>query len=280
VDSRDGRETALVAALPWVTERKAVEFATLSSEPGASLNQYADAVVAGMNALTGAFRPETINVLTAHFLVDGSLVGERGTGGERELHMSQGIYGVRRERIPVAAQYVAAGHVHKAQPLRASPAAWYSGSLLQLDFGEREQNKSVNLVEVHAGQPAKVEQLPITSGRRLVDIGSPGHGVSLNELPERAAAEGDAWLRVFIDIDMPVANLAAMVKETLPNAVHVQRVKQDAPAAAAPHLSTNAVELFQAFYRSSLGQGREASAETIALFERLLDEETHAAADA
>ena len=143
----------------------------------------------------------------AHLLVDDAMVGPGG--GERELHMAMGIYGVRPEALPTAAQYVALGHVHKNQEVRCGTKAAYSGSLLQLDFGEREQEKYVNLVEIHAKQPAQVTQLPITAGRKLIDIGSPVKGVNLNELSQYAEQGADAWYRVFIDLDIPVANLAA-----------------------------------------------------------------------
>jgi hypothetical protein len=63
-------------------------------------------------------------------------------------------------------------------------------SLLQLDFGEREQDKSVNLVEVHPRRPAEVTQLSITAGRRLIDVGTPHAGVALNVAAYAAVSPG------------------------------------------------------------------------------------------
>jgi len=271
VRSRDGRETAVVAALPWVTERRAVEFAQLQAGPSAAILRYADQVAAALRDLSNAFRPDTVNILVAHALVDDAIVG--AGGGERALHMTMGIYGIQRGQLPASAQYVALGHVHKAQELVKSPAAWYSGSLLQLDFGETEQGKYVNLAEVHPRQPAKVTQLPITAGRQLSDVGSPLRGVALADLPAVRERVGDAWLRVFVDLDMPVANLPAVVREQLPNAVHVERMRPGKPEEeAAPVQVSTPEEMFAAFYRSDLGHGREASAATLALFRRLLQE--------
>jgi exonuclease SbcD len=218
----------------------------------------------------------------AHALVNDATVGVGG--GERALHMAMGIYGIARQRLPNAAQYIAFGHVHKAQELVKSPAAWYCGSLLQLDFGETEQEKSVNLIELHAREPAAITRLPIDKGvRRLVDIGTPVHGIGLNELAALRDEAGDAWLRVFVDLDLPVANLPALVREQLPNAVHVERTRPSAAAveAAASRPESRAPEeMFAAFYKSSLGRGNEASAGTMTLFRRLLSEEADAAADA
>jgi exonuclease SbcD len=205
-------------------------------------------------------------------------------GGERELHLDMGIYGLNPQMLPSEPQYLALGHVHKPQEVRKSPSACYSGSLLQLDFGERQQEKSVTLVEVHPRRPAEVTRLAVTAGRSLVDVGGPTQGVQLNDLAPYAEKypPKDAWLRVFVDVDIPVANLPALVRETLPNAVHIERVNAAAAAGEAKPLTAglSPIDLFGAFYRSDLGRGRDPSEATVDLFRRLLDEETRETAEA
>jgi exonuclease SbcD len=230
-----------------------------------------------MAQLARAFRPDRISVLVAHLLVNDAVIG-RG-GGERELHTNFGIFGVNRERFPVNAQYTALGHVHKAQQMRMSPRIDYSGSLLQLDFGEVDQDKSVNLVELHAGQPAQVTRLPITAGRRLMDVGSPSKGIHLNDLPEWAAGVGDAWLRVFVDVDVPLANLAAIVRDQLPNAVSIERVSSGGAEAQSAAALTSAGkhprDLYEAYYASPEGRGHAPAEGTMRLFDQLLDEASY-----
>jgi exonuclease SbcD len=282
IESRDRRENALVAALPWVTEHSVVEFARLQGEAAAPLSQYADQVARGLASLATAFGPRTINVLLSHLLVDDATIG-RG-GGERELHLNFGIYGLNRQRLPSEAQYIALGHVHRPQFVRRAPPAWYSGSLLQLDFGEADQAKSINLVEIHAGRPAEVTALPITAGRPLRDLGSPFRGITLDEILALAAEAGDAWLRVFVDVDTPLANLTAVVREQLPNAVHIERVlplgAAQAEAAGPQGGSRLPADLFADFYASSAGRGHTATDATLSLFRALHDEVTSEAAEA
>jgi exonuclease SbcD len=280
VASRDGKEQAVVAALPWLNERDMVDFGRLQQEPGAPLIQYAERVQAALDGLARGFDPSAISVLVAHLLADDAMVGPGG--GERELHMAMGIYGVRRAALPVAAQYIALGHVHKPQEIKCASRAAYSGSLLQLDFGEREQQKYVNLVEVHARQPATLTPLPISAGRKLIDIGSTASGVALNELSQYRDAGDGAWYRVFVDVDSPVANLAQLVRAELPTAVHVERARKGVEASQhgeAPE-RLGPVDMFSRFYESKLGRGHEATPETLALFRRLLSEEEHAPAEA
>ena len=281
VESRDKRERAIVAALPWINERDVVDFTRLQQEPGAPLAQYAERLQAAMDTLASSFESDAISVLVTHLLADDAMVGPGG--GERELHMAMGIYGVRRAALPVAAQYIALGHVHKPQLITCASKAAYSGSLLQLDFGERDQQKYVNLVEVHARRPAAVTLLPISSGRRLIDIGTPEHGVALNDLARYRDECDGAWARVFVEVDMPVANLAQLVKAELPSAVHVERAHHAVttdPEAVESRAGLGPVELFSRFYETSLGRGHEPSAETLSLFRTLLNEEEHETADA
>jgi exonuclease SbcD len=223
--------------------------------------------------------------MVAHLLAYDAVVGSGG--GERDLHMAMGIYGVPREAFSPSnaesPQYVALGHVHKPQTILKSPRVDYCGSLLQLDFGERDQTKYVNLVEVHPRQPPEVTQLEITAGRQMIDIGSPEYGVALNDVASYRDENDRAWFRVYVDVDMPIANLPQLVREQLPSAVHVERSHKGerAPISTeAERQSLGPVELFGRFYESKLGRGHAPAPETVALFRRLLDEEKDATADA
>ena len=117
VASRDGRETAVVAALPWVNERDMVDFGQLQEEMGAPLVQYAERVRAAMRGSGGAFRPRCDQ------RVGGAPAGRRrdGRARRRRARAAHGDGHLRRaaaRRCPTAAQYIALGHVHKNQEVR------------------------------------------------------------------------------------------------------------------------------------------------------------------
>ena len=73
------------------------------------------------------------------------------------------------EVLPSTAQYVALGHIHQPQVMAnpATPRTAYSGSLLQLDFGERGQQKGVRVIDAAVGRPVDDRTVPLTSGRPL-----------------------------------------------------------------------------------------------------------------
>jgi exonuclease SbcD len=195
-----------------------------------------------LDFLTLDFTPRTVNLVLAHLLVAGARFGT----GERQLHLGD-IYGVNAEQLPARAQYVALGHLHRPQELMAPTKAAYSGSLIELDFGEREQDKRVVIVEARPGGGASLQSVPLSAGRRLRDLTG-----TFEELRAQAAEMGDAFLRVTVKAPAPEPGLAERVKELLPGAleVTVDYPKPPSPpgSAAVSARSLQPAELFAQFY--------------------------------
>ena len=74
-------------------------------------------------------------------MVPGAALG----GGERgaDLH---GLLD-RRGRVPAHAHYVALGHLHRTQQIGGAAPIWYSGSPIQVDFGDTDRQAVVLIVE-------------------------------------------------------------------------------------------------------------------------------------
>jgi exonuclease SbcD len=215
VVSRDGTTTALVACVPFVPERRFATTAALFDAAEAWYGSYADGMGNLLDAFAGAFRADRVNVLLAHLYADGSLLG----GGEREVTVGL-EYAVSPARLPATASYLALGHIHRPQRVAGAAAPGrYSGSLLQLDFGETEQQKSVVIVEAAPGTPATVREVPLCGGRPLLDVRG-----TLDQVTAAAEGAGDAWLRVLVETDGPVPGIADRVREALPNALDVRLV--------------------------------------------------------
>jgi exonuclease SbcD len=246
VPSRDGGETALVTCVPFVPERRFGDAAALFEATETWYQSYAEGVGQLLAAMAGAFRDDRVNLLMAHLFTDGALLG----GGEREV--KTGLeYAVSPSRLPGTASYIALGHIHRPQPVKGAPApARYSGSLLQLDFGERDQAKSVSVVDVSVGKPAKVREVPVTGGRKLLDVRG-----TLDELPAKAEEVGDSYLRVFVQTQGPVPGLADRVREILPNAIHVEAdyPREELAASSQPLASLDPRDQFLAYYRHAHG---------------------------
>jgi len=276
IPSRDGNETAVIAALPWVSERKVRDFESLFAG-GEHFAEYAEGVTAMLKHLAQSFRPDAVNILLAHVFLSGAVIAPES--GERPLHIGN-VYAVNPQMIPADVQYAALGHVHKPDQPRAFELAnaYYCGSLLQCDFGEADQQKRVNIVDVSPGGKAKVRAVPLTSIRQLKNLGSRKEGLTLDQIRDAAADVGDAYLKVFVKADRPVPGLAQEVREFLPNAVDIV-VGSAARESEAPEVGIGCqtpVELFTAYY-GDLHSGAEPTAELMSLFNRVYEEVTDAA---
>jgi DNA repair protein SbcD/Mre11 len=244
VASRDGSEEAAIGVLPFVPERRVVDACAVMDAEHTWFEAYAGRIEQILAALAGSLPPRSVNLLLAHLLVDGARTGT----GERALHLGQ-AYGVNPQQLPSTVQYIGLGHLHRPQEVLAPARTLYSGSLVELDFGECEQDKRVVVLEAKAGRPVAVESVPLAAGRSLRDVTG-----TLEELRAFAIAAGDAFLRVTVSADAPDPGLAARVKEILPNALDVRvDVRSAAGGGGAParasRVGLDPSELFASYYR-------------------------------
>jgi exonuclease SbcD len=205
-------ERAMVAALPFLSQRYAVRAAELvANTPSENTNAYDQQVRDVVASLTGGFRTDAVNLVMAHLTVLGGTFG----GGERA---AQSIfeYSVPAAVFPADAHYVALGHLHRRQVLAAPAPVHYSGAPLAVDFGEQDNTNVVVLVEATPTTPARVTDIPITSGRRLRTL----HG-TVGELAALRDSVGDDLLRVWVR-ERARAGLREEVTELLPNALEVR----------------------------------------------------------
>ncbi len=232
VEVEAGGEVAQVALLPFPSQRYVVTADLLLSGDAADAHAaYADRVVRILRMLTSGFRADTVNLVVGHLMVMGGAMG----GGERGAH-TVFDYWVPATAFPGAAQYVALGHLHRAQQLPGPAPLHYCGSPLQLDFGETANDPQVNVVDVRPGLPAEVRAVPLRQGRRLrtirgtlVDVlaAAQAAGAATGEeetLGDGTLGDADAGLRdhLRIVLDEPArAGLADEVRERVPDAVEV-----------------------------------------------------------
>ena len=150
-------QSVVIASMPFVSEKRLNE-AIFTTGDEAAMQKEFSAKVAGLFAeATSHFREDTVNIAVGHFHIAG---GESSKGLERDIQLG-GVFAVRPADMP-AADYIAMGHLHRAQRLICGPAdghlAHYAGSPLPYSLSERGQPKSVNIVDIAPGQVAKVDK--------------------------------------------------------------------------------------------------------------------------
>lgn len=264
-----GGQRAQIACLPWVAERLLFDAEGMMGLAPAPYQAYADAVAQLLARLCDRLDEDAVRLLAGHLFVSGARLG----GGERELTAGQ-LFAISATRLPTSVQYVALGHVHRAQEVAGAPIpARYAGSPLQLDFGERADRKSVTLVEVQPGGPPQIREVALERGRRLEQLSG-----TLEELEQLREQYADSWLRVTLRCGGPAPGLADQVRAILPTAVQVQLdyPRQDAPRRASELRRMSARELFAHYYAQRHGASPQQP--LAQLFDELYEEQTAASA--
>lgn len=210
--ARTNGEDVQLALLPFLTPRYAVRAAELVTQtPAENVRAYDEQIRRLVDALTSEFSGDTVNLVMSHMTCIGGLFG----GGERA---AQSIfeYSVPASIFPVSAHYVALGHLHRRQTLPAHCPVHYSGSPIAVDFGEQDNTSTVCLVEATPSTPARVTDIPVTSGRRLRTVRG-----TVAELEATAETFGEDYLRVWVR-EPARAGLRETVAGILPNALEVR----------------------------------------------------------
>ncbi|MER3481843.1 MAG: exonuclease SbcCD subunit D [Meiothermus sp.] len=151
------------ALLPFLSERRLVKANHLLEGDGSVWKGiYGEGMNRIFKNLCAPF-DSGVNLLMAHLTVEGSRLG----GGEFTFYTTNS-YAVKPTDFPLSTSYVALGHIHRQQQVGDSPTAWYSGSLVQLDFGEGETaDRGALIVEVEPGVSPKVHPVKERWGKPL-----------------------------------------------------------------------------------------------------------------
>lgn len=263
-----GGEAVRIALLPFCSQRFIVKAAELMAGDAAQhAGRYADRIDKVLRALMAGFAPaEAVNIVAAHCMVRGGRLG----GGEREAQSIEDYY-VDATAFGGLPHYVALGHLHLTQQLNGGCPIWYSGSPIQVDFGEEGDDKHVLVVEATPGTPAVVRKVRLTSPRRLRTVRG-----SMVDLRALVGDTGDDLLRVRVE-ERARAGLADEVRELFPNAVDVI-VESPGTVSSATGDRSARRRGPQDLFRSYLSDTGTEDERVEQLFARLLDEELTAGA--
>ena len=138
-------EVVSVIALPYPSEKNLNEalYGDMD-EDQENIKSYNDRIKLYFNKLESKYRDDTINIAISHLFTLGSIEG----GSERGIELG-GSYIVNGECLPKKAQYIALGHIHKAQIVQGTnKRARYSGSPLQYNKKEINYEKGCYLIDI------------------------------------------------------------------------------------------------------------------------------------
>lgn len=238
----------VLAALPYPSEARLRLLLSNTMEETNLQAAYSAKVAKVLAALSTGFRADATNLMMSHLQVRACLQSE----SERAL--IGGAYQVESSIFPATADYVALGHLHRAQDVPSAPTTVrYCGAPLAYRFSERDVGRTHTIVE-HANDSVRVETVPIDAGRDLIvwEAGS---------YAEVLAGVEDGWYaNAFIDLGIQMER--ALTHDELATLRRLPRefvrVRAVLPASTSEgvreaRLDLAPTELFRAFYRDQTG---------------------------
>ncbi len=191
---------------------------------------YAELVRGIVNALD----PSRPAIFVGHINVAGVT-----TPSDHELNYNSDLR-LGREDLPVASNlaYIALGHIHRCQELSHPIPCYYSGSIDRLNWGEKDDNKAVLLVDVPQNGPATVTPFPIQA-TPFYDLSL--KSADLDTLMSRYPDLDRAFVHVHLECqvgDDPVA-LQRQVRELCPRCLEVQLTGEGLSSPIAANLPAN-----------------------------------------
>ncbi|MCB9554748.1 MAG: exonuclease SbcCD subunit D [Deltaproteobacteria bacterium] len=190
------------------------------------------------------------SILVAHLMVQGGI----GSESERPLNVREdGSVSPTRFR---GFRYVALGHLHRCQTVANDPRICYAGSPMKYSFSERNDQKSVTLLEIDADQVTS-QQIPLSAKHDLRQL--------TGNLAELIAAATDDpsttdYLKITLTDSGPILDPMGQLRRVYPNTLHIERTLPLATATDLPSLelaqrseSIGDRQLFEAFYQQVAG---------------------------
>ncbi|MGA1596005.1 MAG: exonuclease SbcCD subunit D [Candidatus Nanopelagicales bacterium] len=241
VTGRDGVEVAAYG-IPYLEPDLQREALGAERSHTAVLTSAMDRIRADLSARDGLR-----SVVVAHAFITGS--GE-AVVSESERDLRVGGVGDAPASVFAGVDYVALGHLHGAQEVRAPGATrmHYSGSPLAFSFSEEAHVKSVTLIDVDTAGVADVSIIPVPVGRTLITL----RGDLDTLLQDQALrVHAESWVRVVLTDERRPDHAMSRLRDVWPYTVDLdfdaRRPANDSPGPALGLASADPVLLAQSF---------------------------------
>ncbi|MFZ5825384.1 MAG: metallophosphoesterase family protein [Bacillota bacterium] len=264
--------SAVVLALPYPSESRLKQLLADSLGEEELQRSYSDQVRRWFEVASQHYRPETVRLAMSHIYVAG---GAESVESERPIQMG-GAYTVTPQAMPAAAQYVALGHLHRAQQVHSAPSLTrYAGSPIAFSFSEANYAKTVTILDLQpADERAAVRAVELSAGRPLVRWQAT-EGIAQ---VERWVAEGKdptAWIDLEIHVQTPLTlDQVHRLRQMRAEFIHIRPVIATAEAELALTTERQALSLQEQFTRFfQANRGGTPSDELVRLFLELAADE-------
>ena len=210
--NHSGEAIAVCCAVPYLRPKDIV-----SSSAGQSSEQKQQALHQAISAHYQALyqqakqmaKDELPIVATGHL----TTVGAKVSDSVRDIYIGS-LSAFSASEFPEF-DYIALGHIHKSQKVGGNEHIRYCGSPIPLSFDEAKQDKSVQLVEVEANQPAQVSAITIPCFQPLVMLKTSIEHLTedLEKVKTEYAQQESVWLDIEIETSAYLQDFQSKIEE-------------------------------------------------------------------
>ncbi len=208
-----GEPEAVVAAVPFLRDQDLRR--AISGETG---EERIDRVKAGILAHYEAVgkAAEAHQQLNVPIIATGHLYATGAVASDKQENIYLGnLENIRAGQFPGVFDYVALGHIHRAQAIGGEEHIRYCGSLIPLSFSETKDDKVVTVITFDQRKITEIKELEVPSFRRLKTIEGSLEYVQerLERLHEKYKEQNTVWVEVIVDEDTIIPNLNGMLQD-------------------------------------------------------------------
>lgn len=262
-------ERAVILTVPYPSEKRLNEvlYGEMDDDED-RMKSYSDRIHTLFDHLQEHYRENTINLVVSHLFA----MGSEEAGSERSIQLG-GSYIVNGSCFPEKAQYIALGHVHKPQIVPGtSHRARYSGSPLHYNKKEIAYEKKCFVVDVKAGEEAKVEEVPFAVYKPIEIWKCNGVEAAIALCEENKDRDCWVYLEVTTDSYIREDQIKAMKdlkKDILEITPKLTSIEEEEEEVSLSELKFD--EIFKGFYKKE--RGVDADNELVELLLSIVNEE-------
>ena len=214
-DAQD-RPAMIVAAVPFLRDRELMYVVA-----GESTEQRAHRLRAAVREVytTLADHIKLLNLPGLPVIATGHLYASGALSADKQDNIYIGnCENIDAQEFPNIFDYIALGHIHRAQAVGGRETVRYAGSMIPLSFSETQDNKSVYLIDFDRQQPL-IRTIHVPLFRRLKTIQGDWASImpKIHAFAERRDDPLTPWLEIVVETDRPIPGIQQELEEYCAN---------------------------------------------------------------
>ena len=211
--NNEGVTELVVAAVPFLRDRDLRS--SIAGETGMErITKIREGIVQHFKAV--AEHAEQYQKEKVPILAMGHLYAKGAKASEKQNNIYIGdVANIEGKQFSPIFDYVALGHLHRAQLVNKVHHIRYSGSIIPLSFGEVLDKKSVYILHFEKDQMTNIEAVKIPRFRALISVEGVIEKVKarLEKINEDRKGELIPWVEVLVEVEETIPNLDGELRD-------------------------------------------------------------------